>query len=47
MIEFSKTVKQAKIRSPLKNFEEEAITFEYRVDRLTGRNTTVIKSMLG
>jgi len=47
MIEFNKTVKQAKIRSPLKNFEEETITFEYRTDPLTGRNTTVIKSMLG
>ena len=47
MIEFSKTVKQSKIRSPLKNFEEETITFEYRVDPLTGRNTTVIKDMLG
>ena len=47
MIEFNKTVKQAKIRSPLKNFEEETITFEYRADPLTGRNTTVIKGMLG
>jgi galactose-1-phosphate uridylyltransferase len=46
MIEFRKTVKQAKIRSPLKNFEEETITFEYRADPLTGRNTTVIAGML-
>jgi UDPglucose--hexose-1-phosphate uridylyltransferase len=46
MIEFEKTVKQTKIRSPLKNFEEEIITFEYRADPLTGRNTTVIKGML-
>ncbi len=47
MIEFHKTVKQARIRSPLKNFEEETITFEYRSDPLTGRNTTVIRGMLG
>jgi UDPglucose--hexose-1-phosphate uridylyltransferase len=47
MIEFKKTVKQAKILSPLKNFEEETLTFEYRADPLTGRNTTVIKGMLG
>jgi UDPglucose--hexose-1-phosphate uridylyltransferase len=46
MIEFKKTVKQAKILSPLKDFEEETITFEYRTDPLTGRNTTVIKGML-
>ena len=45
MIEFQKTVKHAKIRSPLKNFEEEIITFEYRADPLTGRNTTVVKGM--
>jgi UDPglucose--hexose-1-phosphate uridylyltransferase len=45
-IEFEKTVKHAKILSPLKNFEEETITFEYRADPLTGRNTTVIKGML-
>ncbi|MCW4018429.1 MAG: hypothetical protein NWF00_07100 [Candidatus Bathyarchaeota archaeon] len=43
MIEYKKTVKQAKIRSPLKSFEEETITFEYRADPLTGRNTTIIK----
>jgi len=46
-IEFEKTVKYAKILSPLKNFEEDTITFEYRADPLTGRNTTVIKGMLG
>ena len=46
MIEFKKTVKQTKILSPLKNFEEEKVTFEYRADPLTGRNTTVIKGML-
>src|SRR3990172_6697370 len=46
LIEFKKTVKQTKILSPLKNFEEEKVTFEYRADPLTGRNTTVIKGML-
>jgi UDPglucose--hexose-1-phosphate uridylyltransferase len=46
MIEFRKTVKNAKIRSPLKNFEEDTVAFEYRTDPLTGRNTTVIKGML-
>ena len=46
MIEFKKTVKQTKILSPLKNFEEDTVTFEYRTDPLTGRNTTVIKGML-
>jgi UDPglucose--hexose-1-phosphate uridylyltransferase len=46
MIEFKKTVKQAKILSPMKNFDEETLTFEYRTDPLTGRNTTVIKGML-
>jgi galactose-1-phosphate uridylyltransferase len=46
VIEFKKTLKQAKILSPLKNFEEETLTFEYRADPLTGRNTTVIKGML-
>lgn len=47
MIEFKTTVKQTKILSPLKNFEEETLTFEYRTDPLTGRNTTVIDGMLG
>ncbi len=46
MIQFQKTTKQTKILSPLKNFEEETLTFEYRTDPLTGRNTTVIKGML-
>ncbi|MCW4046504.1 MAG: hypothetical protein NWE99_02940 [Candidatus Bathyarchaeota archaeon] len=46
MIEFKKTLKQARILSPLKNFEEDTVTFEYRTDPLTGRNTTVIKGML-
>jgi UDPglucose--hexose-1-phosphate uridylyltransferase len=46
MIEFKKIVKQTKILSPLKNFEEETLTFEYRTDQLTGRNTTVIPGML-
>jgi hypothetical protein len=47
LIDFQKTTKQARILSPLKNFAEETITFEYRTDPLTGRNTTVIKGMLG
>jgi galactose-1-phosphate uridylyltransferase len=47
MITFEKTVKQAKILNPLENFQEDTITFEYRTDPLTGRNTTVIKGMLG
>jgi len=46
VIEFEKTTKQARILNPLKNFEEDTLTFEYRKDPLTGRNTTVIKNML-
>jgi len=46
MLKFEKTVKQARILNPLKNFEEDTLTFEYRVDPLTGRNTTVINGML-
>lgn len=46
MINFEKTVKKARILNPLKRFEEDIITFEYRTDPLTGRNTTVIKGML-
>jgi len=46
MIIFKKSIKQARILSPLKNFKEDSITFEYRTDPLTGRNTTVIKGML-
>jgi len=46
VVEFEKTVKHAKILNPLKNFEEDTLTFEYRTDPLTGRNTTVIKNML-
>lgn len=46
MISLQKTVKHAKILSPLKNFAETIIEFEYRQDPLTGRNTTVIKGML-
>lgn len=45
-ITFERTIKQAKILNPLKGFHEDAITFEYRADPLTGRNTTVIKGML-
>ena len=47
MIIFEKTVKHSRILNPLKNFEEDTLTFEYRTDPLTGRNTTVIKGMLG
>jgi galactose-1-phosphate uridylyltransferase len=46
MIVFEKTVKRSKILNPLKNFEEDVVTFEYRADPLTGRNTTVIRGML-
>ena len=46
MIKFEKTVKEARILNPLKNFEEDTLTFEYRADPLTGRNTTIIKGML-
>ncbi len=45
-ITFEKTVKHAKILNPLKGFQEDTVTFEYRTDPLTGRNTTVIKGML-
>jgi len=45
-ITFEKAIKQAKILNPLKGFQEDTITFEYRTDPLTGRNTTVIKGML-
>jgi len=46
MIRFEKTVKHARILNPLKDFQEETLTFEYRTDPLTGRNTTVIGGML-
>src|SRR4030042_926337 len=46
MIEYRKKVKNTKILNPLNNFEEETLTFEYRTDPLTGRNTTVINDML-
>jgi galactose-1-phosphate uridylyltransferase len=45
MITFEKTTKHTKILNPLKNFQEDTITFEYRTDPLTGRNTTVIPGM--
>ncbi|MBO3803243.1 MAG: hypothetical protein JTT11_05130 [Candidatus Brockarchaeota archaeon] len=32
--------------NPLKGFKEDVVTFEYRKDPLTGRNTTVVKGML-
>lgn len=46
MIIFEKTIKRSRILNPLKNFEEDVVTFEYRADPLTGRNTTVIRGML-
>jgi len=46
MIEFKKAVKHTKILNPLNSFGEETLTFEYRTDPLTGRNTTVIPEML-
>jgi galactose-1-phosphate uridylyltransferase len=46
MITFEKAEKYCSILNPLKNFKEDALTFEYRTDPLTGRNTTVIKGML-
>jgi len=46
MITFEKTIKYSKILNPLKSFEEDIVTFEYRTDPLTGRNTTVIRGML-
>ena len=46
MLKLEKTVKHARILNPLKNFEEGTLTFEYRTDPLTGRNTTVIGGML-
>jgi len=46
MITFEKTVKHARILNPMKDFQEEILTFEYRTDSLTGRNTTVIKGMI-
>jgi galactose-1-phosphate uridylyltransferase len=45
-MKFDRTIKQTRILNPLKNFEEDTLTFEYRTDPLTGRNTTVIKGML-
>jgi galactose-1-phosphate uridylyltransferase len=47
VITFEKTIKHAKILNPLKNFKEDTISFEYRTDPLTGRNTTVIPGMQG
>jgi len=46
MIHFETVLKRSKILNPLKGFKEDAITYEYRRDPLTGRNTTVIKGML-
>ena len=46
MIVFRKTEKTSRIRNPLKNFKEDTVTFEYRTDPLTGRNSTIIRGML-
>ncbi len=46
MIVFHKTEKTSRIRNPLKNFKEDTVTFEYRTDPLTGRNSTIIEGML-
>jgi len=47
MFTFEKTQKSSIILNPMKNFEEDTVTFEYRTDPLTGRNSTIIKGMLG
>lgn len=47
MITFEKIQKSSIIRNPMKNFTEDTVTFEYRTDPLTGRNSTIIKGMLG
>lgn len=46
MIVFQKTEKTSRMRNPLKNFKEDTVTFEYRTDPLTGRNSTIIRGML-
>ena len=46
MIVFDKIAKSSKILNPLKHFKEDIVTFEYRADPLTGRNSTVIRGML-
>jgi UDPglucose--hexose-1-phosphate uridylyltransferase len=46
MIRFQKTEKTSRILNPLKNFMENTVTFEYRTDPLTGRNSTIISGML-
>ncbi len=46
MITYEKTIKHARILNPMKRFQEEKLTFEYRTDSLTRRNTTVIKEMM-
>ena len=45
MIRFRKTIKKSRILNPVKDFQEDGITFEYRADPLTGRNTTVIREL--
>jgi UDPglucose--hexose-1-phosphate uridylyltransferase len=46
MIVFQKTEKISRMRNPLKDFKEDTVTFEYRTDPLTGRNSTIIGGML-
>jgi UDPglucose--hexose-1-phosphate uridylyltransferase len=47
LIVFEKVVKHSRLLNPLKGFAEDSVTFEYRADPLTGRNSTVIDGMLG
>jgi galactose-1-phosphate uridylyltransferase len=46
MIVFQKAEKTSRMRNPLENFKEDTVTFEYRTDPLTGRNSTIIRGML-
>jgi UDPglucose--hexose-1-phosphate uridylyltransferase len=47
LIVLEKVVKRSRPLNPLKGFAEDPVTFEYRADPLTGRNSTVIGGMLG
>jgi len=38
LITFERTVKHARILNPLKRFQEDTVTFEYRTDSLTGKS---------
>ncbi len=46
MIIFQKTEKTSRMLNPMKNFMEDTVTFEYRTDPLTERNSTIIGGML-